>query len=545
MSPRLSVGIDFDNTIVCYDAVFLAAAKDMELISNERKFSKQEIREYLLSSPGGEEDWKRLQGQVYGHWMHRSSLMPGVAWFLYWCRARDIKISIVSHKTEFGHYDDSKVRLRQVAMRWMIDQGFFDLNGFGLKVNNIYFESTRGNKVKRISELGLTCFIDDLVEVFQESDFPSSVEKILFSRVASSTDTHQSVLEMSSWSNIGRHLLGPETLDDLLHVARTIVSDSEITKCVELKGGKNSQVYKLTRKKSAPVVLKKYPIRSSDSRNRLRVEFDACTFLHQNDIRLVPEPKVIDKKANVGIYEYVSGSRILEPNERDIEQAVKFIFSLNTVKSLKGASELPRASEACLCGWELFRQIETRIKALREISNTFPELENHIVSIIEPLYERIRNWSQMHWPHGIDFRKNLSLEYQTLSLSDFGFHNALKEADGTVRFLDLEYFGWDDPVKLVSDFWWHPGMQLTAPIKNVWLNKTIMVFGQEQTFLNRLNALHPAYGVRWSLIVLNKFLDTSNNRDQIQLGTQLNKSVNLCNIVSDWLRHNRSITKRS
>ena len=70
-----------------------------------------------------------------------------------------------------------------------------------------------------------------------------------------------------------------------------------------------------------------------------------------------------------------------------------------------------------------------------------------------------------------------------------------------------------------------------------------MVFGQEQTFLNRLNALHPAYGVRWSLIVLNKFLDTSNNRDQIQLGTQLNKSVNLCNIVSDWLRHNRSITK--
>ena len=40
---------------------------------------------------------------------------------------------------------------------------------------------------------------------------------------------------------------------------------------------------------------------------------------------------------------------------------------------------------------------------------------------------------------------------RALSPSDFGLHNALRGQDGQLRFVDFEYFGWDDPVKLVSD----------------------------------------------------------------------------------------------
>ena len=44
---------------------------------------------------------------------------------------------------------------------------------------------------------------------------------------------------------------------------------------------------------------------------------------------------------------------------------------------------------------------------------------------------------------------------QVFSPSDFGFHNALLKDNGKLCFLDFEYFGRDDPVKLMADFIWH------------------------------------------------------------------------------------------
>ena len=50
--------------------------------------------------------------------------------------------------------------------------------------------------------------------------------------------------------------------------------------------------------------------------------------------------------------------------------------------------------------------------------------------------------------------------HRALSPSDFGLHNALRTKDGQLRFIDFEYFGWDDPVKLVSDTAIQPGSSL-------------------------------------------------------------------------------------
>ena len=50
--------------------------------------------------------------------------------------------------------------------------------------------------------------------------------------------------------------------------------------------------------------------------------------------------------------------------------------------------------------------------------------------------------------------------HRALSPSDFGLHNAMRDEDGRLRFIDFEYFGWDDPVKLVSDTALHPGSEL-------------------------------------------------------------------------------------
>ena len=48
MSPEnLRVGIDFDNTIVCYDEIFHRVALERELIPRDTPKNKESVRDYL------------------------------------------------------------------------------------------------------------------------------------------------------------------------------------------------------------------------------------------------------------------------------------------------------------------------------------------------------------------------------------------------------------------------------------------------------------------------------------------------------------------
>jgi hypothetical protein len=99
--------------------------------------------------------------------------------------------------------------------------------------------------------------------------------------------------------------------------------------------------------------------------------------------------------------------------------------------------------------------------------------------------------------------RELPIEHRTLSPSDFGFHNALLRRGGGVVFLDLEYFGWDDPVKLIADFLLHPGMSVSADRKCQFAAAVLREFPEA---LDRFEALLPLFGLKWCLILLNEFL---------------------------------------
>ena len=175
----LRIGIDFDNTIAGYDAVFAEAACELGLLEPGMAGTKAMVRNLLLARPRGEEAWMRLQGMVYGRLMGRARLLDGVGEFLHRCR--DHEVAIISHKTQHGHYDPDRVDLREAARGWLADQGFFAADGFGLSAERVYFEPTRDAKIARIGALGCTHFIDDLPEVLCDPDFPPGVVRLLLS----------------------------------------------------------------------------------------------------------------------------------------------------------------------------------------------------------------------------------------------------------------------------------------------------------------------------------------------------------------------------
>lgn len=208
MERVLRIGVDFDNTIAGYDQAFARAAREAGLGDDELVGSKKTIRDAIRRLPEGEIEWQRLQGQVYGRLMPQAVLVDGVGEFLSRCRRRRVPVNVISHKTEYGHHDPSRVNLRDAARQWMADQGFFARNGFAIPPENVFFEDTRQDKIARIAALGCSHFIDDLEEVFQESSFPPNVARYLLA-VGTQRLPQGPFTACRTWTEIADEILGP------------------------------------------------------------------------------------------------------------------------------------------------------------------------------------------------------------------------------------------------------------------------------------------------------------------------------------------------
>jgi 2-hydroxy-3-keto-5-methylthiopentenyl-1-phosphate phosphatase len=170
----MNFGVDFDNTIVSYDGLFEKAAAKTHL----NCCGKEAIRDELRSRPAGEQMWQELQAEVYGRLIEEAHVMEGFEGFVNVCRAQDIPLQVVSHKTRFAA-QNPLIDLRDAAKSWMRGQGFFD--GLGFQESDVFFCETREEKVQKMKEIRCTHFVDDLPEVLGHQGFPAEVVRILYS----------------------------------------------------------------------------------------------------------------------------------------------------------------------------------------------------------------------------------------------------------------------------------------------------------------------------------------------------------------------------
>ncbi len=174
----MRLGVDFDNTIVCYDALFHRVARERGLIPEGVPVNKSDVRNYLRRVEN-EAAWTEMQGYVYGARMSEAAPYPGVREFFQACRTAAIPTCIISHKTRHPFLGE-KYDLHAAATAWLAQQGFFDPAQIGLPRENVFFELTKPAKLARIGQCGCTHFIDDLPEFLGESNFPAAVQRILF-----------------------------------------------------------------------------------------------------------------------------------------------------------------------------------------------------------------------------------------------------------------------------------------------------------------------------------------------------------------------------
>lgn len=198
------IGMDFDNTVVDYEALWSRLAVERGLMPPGAEHGKKAIRDRIRQLPLGELEWQKLQALVYGSRIDEATTAPEVQAFFDCCRREQVRVCIISHKTPYATMDETGINLREAALAWMRDQRFFEADGLGLSQTDVYFESTRREKLARIGMTGCTHFIDDLEETFQEESFPPNVDKILYSPYA--TASLPGVRVLRTWRDIREYV---------------------------------------------------------------------------------------------------------------------------------------------------------------------------------------------------------------------------------------------------------------------------------------------------------------------------------------------------
>jgi len=285
-----------------------------------------------------------------------------------------------------------------------------------------------------------------------------------------------------------------------------------VTSMNRIGGGRNSRVYRLICENSSQYVAKLYFCQKFSQRDRSEVEFSSLQFLWENGVRYIPQPIAADRSHGYAIFEYVEGKKIPseEVTDFDIDYAVQFLARLKKLKNRNGSRFLPPASEACFSVQAIVNNIEQRLNrlvALRDSEPQYHALREFLTNDFMPSFDKITKWCKSSLiQSGIPFVSELDYKERTLSPSDFGFHNALRCRDSQLVFLDFEYFGWDDPAKMISDFLLHPAMELSESLKWRFVANILSRFEDDKHLARRVEIVYPLFGLKWCLIFLNEFL---------------------------------------
>jgi Phosphotransferase enzyme family len=294
------------------------------------------------------------------------------------------------------------------------------------------------------------------------------------------------------------------SLGDATDVARSLAGDgAEISRLTT--GGRNSRIWRV-HDGERTFALKQYPSRLDDPRDRLAVEVGALQLMEHCLIEEVPRVLGVDTERGYALLSWIEGGDVTEVGDADIDAAVTFLSAIHKLRATSWASGQPLAAEACLCGYEIERQIEGRLSELRTATAGDAQAIEFLHFFAGHLSRSSGLARRQIAGAGLDFGSEVPQEWRSLVPSDFGFHNSLRRSDGSLAFVDFEYFGWDDPVKLTADVLLHPGRPLFPAQRKRFRQAATKLYGADPAFPVRLQAYLPLFGLRWVLILLNEFI---------------------------------------
>jgi hypothetical protein len=194
------IGLDFDNTIVCYDRAIVKLAEEIPGLPKDLPRTKLSLRDHLRQT-GREGEWTTFQGTLYGPGMRYADPFDGAISTMQELVADGHQLVIVSHRS-LHPYAGPQYNLHAAACNWVAERlqtrGLFQ----GVNANNaVNFLETREAKLATITRLGCAAFLDDLPEILDAPEFPVETTGILFDPSGELPDEKRN-LRIHAWTQM-------------------------------------------------------------------------------------------------------------------------------------------------------------------------------------------------------------------------------------------------------------------------------------------------------------------------------------------------------
>ncbi len=280
-------------------------------------------------------------------------------------------------------------------------------------------------------------------------------------------------------------------IDDLSPGVAAWAESKGYSKPERVSGGRNNRIFKL-RGQSGSAALKVYYRGYEDRRDRVAAERALYEIVAKRD---VAAPHLLDcvHQLGVSLLSWIEGEPVGESiGDKEIAAVAGFLAGVNEPIPAEGVPFM--ASEACFSTAEHFQLLERRIAKLQNTASQAPVLTHFLDSSLAPFVTRVRQ----------SLAANSKAEFRSMdrrhifSPGDFGLHNAIRGADGTIVFFDFEYSGWDDPVKTVADIFLQP----EKPVDWKLLPGLCAELRAWPDLHDRVRAWLPFFAAKWAVILL-------------------------------------------
>lgn len=285
-----------------------------------------------------------------------------------------------------------------------------------------------------------------------------------------------------------------------------------------LTGGANNRVFRVNGANGSHALLKVYFQHPEDQRDRVGAEFAFARFAWGSGVRSVPQPLAVDAQNRLALYEFVPGRQLrpCELSEDVVQQALDFSIDINRYKRLNSAKSLPRASECCFSIAHHLECVERRLQRLQKVEGSSgidgeaaKFVRNELCAIWGNILVRTRRQARLM---GLSLETEIDRQDRCLSPSDFGFHNAILTEGSRLRFIDFEYAGWDDPAKMVCDFFCQQKVPVPLAYYERFIEAVVSDLSDPRIHAQRISLLMPVCKMKWCCILLNEFLPEGRER---------------------------------
>jgi hypothetical protein len=467
----IKIGIDLDNTIISYNNIInLLAKKKYKL--NKEKNNKVLIKKEIIKKYG-EVEWTKFQSLLYGENLKFAEVFYNFKKNISKIK-NDYEIYIISHKTKYP-YIGKKINLIYESKKFIKINKISYCKNEIIKKENIYFENTIENKIKRIKKLKINYFIDDLEGILNK--LPNNINKIIFN------NTSNKYYSLTNWDNL-ETILFKINYPLIYHILCKRFKIKNLKVCKNFEGTNNLS-FIINHKNKFFLKIFKYNKRKSFDTEILFYKFYSKKF------DTVAKLNYYNRKYRFIILNYISRTKNRFNPSKYLISSQKFIKKIQNFKIQKFfINKKTYAKDNLMSLAKLKTDLKIKIENLE--TNTDKNFKIKIKKVLIRIKKYLVKTKQSNY--------NFLKKHYILSPSDFTIKNSIF-VNNKYYFFDFEYFGLDHPAKLLSDILSQPWVKF----KKKDIESTIYFF---KKYLNLkvnshiLNILINLAKIKWILIIL-------------------------------------------